>query len=114
MLSVWTCILLGMFMIHRKLRRKFVDVTVVGMLKQISHGLLMMFVVGLISFIPYHFLHRFESNHPTYLISLFSWDIDLIHYMSYIRIGVETLIILACILLYRRLSKKNTPSSNKG
>ncbi|MBO4350839.1 MAG: oligosaccharide flippase family protein [Proteobacteria bacterium] len=113
MLSVWTCILLGMFMIHRILRRKFVDVTVLGMLRQISHGLLIMIMVGLISFVPYHFLHRFEADNPSYFIQLFSWNIDLVQYMSYIRIGVETLIILACILLYRRLSKRQRPASGK-
>ncbi len=112
MLSVWIGILLVIFMIHRQLRKRFVDVTVLGMMKQISHGVLIILFVGLLSFIPYHFLYSFQASHPTFLVRLFSWDIDLIHYMSYIRIGVETLIILACIFLYRRLSKRRKPASD--
>ena len=112
MLSVWIGILLGIFMIHRQLRKRFVDVTVLGMMKQISHGVLIILFVGLLSFIPYHFLYSFQASHSTFLIRLFSWDIDLIDYMSYIRIGVETLIILACIFLYRRLSKRRKAASD--
>lgn len=112
MLSVWIGILLVIFMIHRQLRKRFVDVTVLGMMKQISHGVLIILFVGLLSFIPYHFLYSFQASHSTFLIRLFSWDIDLIDYMSYIRIGVETLIILACIFLYRRLSKRRKAASD--